>query len=69
MMQLFDSDLKCALEAVGVIEAIAEGMKEAGMFNIALALIGETMTIKSVLNGAITANPLPEIISKLEADQ
>ena len=53
MKQIFDSDLKYALDAVGAIEAIAEDMKNAGAFNVALVLRGEAMKIKSVLQGAI----------------
>jgi len=53
MKQIFDSDLKYALDAVGAIEAIAEDMKNAGALNVALALRGEAMKIKSVLEGAM----------------
>lgn len=53
MKQIFDSDMKYALDAVEGIEAIAEDMKNAGALNIAFALKGEVMKIKSVLQGAI----------------
>ena len=53
MKQIFDSDLKYALDAVGAIEAIAEDLKNAGALNIAFSLLGEVAKIKSVLTGAM----------------
>ena len=53
MKQIFDSDMKYAMDAVEGIEAIAEDLKNAGALNIAFSLLGEVGKIKSVLKGAM----------------